>query len=153
MVLPRKWPTVGPGEWRLLLRAALVVSGFRIGLWILPLRRLTALAPRSSRSVPRYTPDRVGWTVRATARRIPRATCLTRALATRWLLAAEGVPSSLHFGARKADDGGLRAHAWLECDGRVIVGGDEDLDAYERFEARPGVAPQAGESARPGVPR
>jgi hypothetical protein len=77
----------------------------------------------------------MAWLVRACARRVPGASCLTRALAARWLLAEAGMDSTLHFGHRRDERGGFAAHAWLEHEGQVLVGGDEDLELYHRFGA------------------
>jgi hypothetical protein len=59
----------------------------------------------------------------AVSRRLfPERPCLVQALAARWLLARRGIASDLHIGVLKNDDA-LEAHAWLERDGRVLVGG------------------------------
>lgn len=53
---------------------------------------------------------------------IPGATCLVQAIATQELLVAEGHPAELFFGVTVADDA-LSAHAWVELNGAVVVGG------------------------------
>ena len=53
--------------------------------------------------------------------------------AARWLLAENGVPSEIRYGWRKDKAGRLPAHAWLECSGQVLIGGDEDLGSYTTF--------------------
>ncbi|HVG43357.1 MAG TPA: lasso peptide biosynthesis B2 protein, partial [Longimicrobium sp.] len=73
-------------------------------------------------------------------RRVPDASCLTRALAARWLLAEASLDSTLHFGHRRDERGAFTAHAWLEHAGRVLVGGEQDLDRYHRFGAPPAAA-------------
>jgi hypothetical protein len=66
----------------------------------------------------------------AAGRFVPGASnCLVRALATQTLLGRFGHRSDLRIGVRKAGDGGIAAHAWLECDGAVVVG-DFELDHY-----------------------
>ena len=60
-------------------------------------------------------------------------TCLTNAVAAQALMAAHGHATRLRFGAAKVE-GSFRAHAWLESNERVIVGGPKDLiDRYARF--------------------
>ena len=132
--LLRSFIRLTAAERRSILHAARVVAGFRLALWTRPLSQVTAAAPSTRRSSSDFTSaDRLAWAVRATARRIPGATCLTRALAARWLLAENGVPSEIRYGWRKDKAGRLHAHAWLECSGRVLIGGDEDLGSYTTF--------------------
>ena len=74
--------------------------------------------------------DRLVWAIEV-AGRYAATTCLTKALALQWLLAGRGIPTRLWLGVERAKASGddarpeplLRAHAWLEHDGRVIVGG------------------------------
>jgi hypothetical protein len=67
-------------------------------------------------------PRRVGWAVRAAARFVPDAACLTQALAGRCLLAMGGHPSTLALGVRKDSTGQIEAHAWLSSAGSPVVG-------------------------------
>ncbi len=63
-------------------------------------------------------------------RRVPRATCLVRALAAHWMLRSRGIASELVLGVPLAP-GSFReapAHAWLEVDGKVVLGGDDEVD-------------------------
>jgi transglutaminase superfamily protein len=99
--------------------------------------------PLSSVSPP--TIDRISWAVRAASRFIPGASnCLVRALATQSLLGRFGYRSTLQIGVRKAADGGLAAHAWLESEGAVVIG-EFELDNYVPL-ARPG-SNQSGSTA------
>jgi len=78
---------------------------------------------------PRF-PEKVAWAVRTASDFVPGAkTCLIRALAVHAMLARHGIPSSIRFGIHR--DGGeeLEAHAWVECNGVVLIGG-ENLDRY-----------------------
>jgi hypothetical protein len=143
MVRPlRSLAGLSRAERSLAFRALALVVAFRLALWTLPARRVLAAAPRP-RPRPAHagiSPDRMAWLVRAAARRIPDATCLTRALAARWLLAEAALESTLHFGHRRDERGTFSAHAWLEHDGRVLVGGEEDLTRYHRFDTPPAAA-------------
>lgn len=67
------------------------------------------------------SPERIVSAVRRCSRVVPRATCLTQALAARKLLEKEGHAADLKIGVAK-DGSILRAHAWLELDGRIILG-------------------------------
>jgi len=84
--------------------------------------------PRWSVAPP--TVERISWAVRAVSRFIPGASnCLVRALATQTLLGRFGYRSELRIGVRKADDGSLAAHAWLESAGAVVIG-EFEVDHY-----------------------
>jgi hypothetical protein len=101
-----------------------LVTLVRIALWILPFRVVhRAVAARSARSNSgSHSIDDITWAVTAAARRVPRASCLTQALAGMLLLAANGHPALLRVGVAKKEDGGLRAHAWIDSGGETILG-------------------------------
>ena len=67
-----------------------------------------------------------------TARSIPKASCLTQALAAQVMLERAGEHPELKIGVA-TDRGEFEAHAWLELHGRPLVG-DHDLDRYARLE-------------------
>ena len=78
------------------------------------------------------TIDRVAFAIPRMGARVPwHATCLVQAIAARHWLAREGIHSSIIFGARRHDGSAIDAHAWLEADGRVVVGGEPA--GYARF--------------------
>ena len=52
----------------------------------------------------------------------PAPSCLVRALAASWLLRLNGFNPVLRYGVTRVSDG-LDAHAWIEIDGRVVLGG------------------------------
>jgi hypothetical protein len=118
---------------RELLRALVLLWAVRLGLWMLPfdtLRRLLAaeqVVPRPDRPA-EPTERRVAWAVLAASRYVPRPTCLAQALAAQALLRRQGLPSQLRIGVARQEDG-LEAHAWLESQGRVVIGGG-DLSRY-----------------------
>lgn len=60
--------------------------------------------------------------VRACSRYVPYATCLTQALATHTLLQIKGQRSQLKIGVKKDENEKFAAHAWVEVDGRIIIG-------------------------------
>jgi hypothetical protein len=71
----------------------------------------------------------VTWAITVAARYVPANTCLTRALAASRLLARRGVGSRLQIGVARID-GEFQAHAWVECNGDVIVGKTKDLGRF-----------------------
>jgi hypothetical protein len=56
-----------------------------------------------------------------------RATCLEQGIALKLLLAAVRVPARVVIGVHRSDRA-LQAHAWVESDGRVVLGGAEARD-------------------------
>lgn len=74
----------------------------------------------------------------AVARRVPAfRTCLVEALAAHAMLRRRGFPSELRLGVRTpgSQAASLVAHAWVECDGVVVVGDDRDLPQYAVLSA------------------
>ena len=98
----------------------------RLALTALPFRWVRSLAERPRQAPGRsseFTVEELAWAVSAAARRVPRSTCLTQALALESLLRREAYDASLRLGVAKTPEGALEAHAWLESDGRVVIGG------------------------------
>ena len=122
----RRFARLPWAEKSLLMRALLVVTVTRLGLWLLPIGavRRIALRDRKKASVA-YSVTELVWAVKAVSRYVPVATCLTQALALQWLLARSGHTSRIHLGARKDLKGKFQAHAWVECEDRVVMGGPE----------------------------
>jgi|SRR5215213_7343570 len=125
-------PTV---ERWLLTKAALLLGAIRIGLWLLPFRTLRGLLDRTAafyrvRDADHQPTDVVVWAVEVAARYMPGFnTCLTKALATQVLLSRRGCQALLRIGVVRSAEGKFEAHAWVESDGRVVIGGYE-LERY-----------------------
>lgn len=121
-------------EMQLLAKAVLIIWAVRIALWTVPFRTLyRSIAERkSSHKLP---PDKcqdnssarkIIWAVRSASMFVPRASCLTQALAALILLSDSGCHADLRIGVARSGMSGadpLTAHAWLEKDGKVILGG------------------------------
>lgn len=106
----------GPGEERrLAVRAAGLLAVARARLWLRPYREVGAWAAAGRPAA--ADPQAARRAVERGARLVPGATCLVRALAARRLLGAGEVVMGV--GGRP---GGIEAHAWLELDGRRVVG-------------------------------
>jgi hypothetical protein len=87
-----------------------------------------------------HSPGEIAWAVRVASSYVPKATCLVQALAAEWILARCGYASRLHIGVARAEPSGgrgLDAHAWLECGGRVLLGG-AGADRYQDLFTRDG---------------
>jgi hypothetical protein len=59
-------------------------------------------------------------------------TCLVQALAADGMLRRRGFASTLHIGVRLHRPGStpLQAHAWVKCEGQIVVGALDDLGEY-----------------------
>ena len=132
----RRFIHLTPSDRRLLVGTALLLGAIRLGLRLLPfkvLRRLLgklAKAPGERREAGQASTERIVWAVTVASRYVPKATCLTQALAARLLLARHGYPPArLHIGVARGEKGLLEGHAWLESQGEIIVGGG-DLSRY-----------------------
>jgi hypothetical protein len=130
MRLLRKFLALSAMERRLLVEATLLVAVIQLGLGRLPftmLRRVvTRVRGNGRRPVvgPRVFADQVVWAVTAASHRVPGpTTCLSRALAVQVLLARGGYPSRLHVGVVRGKQGEVDGHAWVECEGRILIGG------------------------------
>jgi hypothetical protein len=141
---PRTLFVLSAVEWPLLIGASVLVVVVRIALWLLPsrvilatTRRLVSGPERSPNGV-RVSPAQIAWAVGAASRRVPRASCLTQALATQLLLRAFGFASRICLGVGRSGDGQFCAHMWVERDGRVLIGGTGSL-ALTRLDLGLGV--------------
>ena len=73
---------------------------------------------------------RLAWLVEVAGRYTPvTATCLKKALVLFWLLGRRGTQTELRIGVARPQ-GQLKAHAWLDYQGEVILGHQE----HERYE-------------------
>lgn len=70
------------------------------------------------------TPNEMADAVRKVSRCVPAATCLVQALSLHSLLKMADSPSTIHFGVAKSVAGVFDAHAWVECNSEVILGGE-----------------------------
>jgi hypothetical protein len=134
----RRFCAISGTERLLILRALCLVVGVRLGLSLLPSRvllrhvnrQLGSASPKRLRAG--LSSDQIAWAISAASRRVPRATCLTQALAAQLLLAYYGHQSRLHLGVARGEQGEFQAHAWLEVDGRIVIGGRQ-VDRFSRL--------------------
>lgn len=124
----------------LLVRAAMMLVAVRLGLRLLPyvflrrvVRAMTQRTPKK-RSV-QHRPDSIAWSVMTASQYVPgAATCLPRALAAHLLLAQSGHVAQFRIGVARCADGAIEAHAWVETDGKIVVGA---VDGVSRFVPLP----------------
>ena len=123
----RRFFELSSSERGLLLKAAFLLAAVRVGLWLLPfqsVRRLVASArrrPSDTQASTRPALERIAWAVEAAARYVPKCTCLVKALAAQVILDRAGYPTRLQIGVANQEKG-FEAHAWLESEGKVVIG-------------------------------
>lgn len=128
---------------RLLVEAAGLLALIRIGLrtsgYASVERRLSRWA--GHHAAPDAADDVIERVVRAiegVSRRLPRMTCLVRALATHAMLSRRGVRARVHIGVRPntTPSAPFDAHAWVETsDGRIVIGDVPELADFQPLEA------------------
>lgn len=107
------------------IRSFVWVAMYRIGLWVLPFRATKKWTVYNANSVSTDSDHQVVAEivrgVRFASRYVPYASCLTQALAAKRLLGGYGQSAELKIGVAKSN-GDFEAHAWLEIDGRIVLG-------------------------------
>ncbi len=134
--------TLSRYERRVILYACLLLNGIRVALWLLPFNLVRhKLAKIASVWVCKDVPASVSlklmvWAVNIATRYTPGgAKCLVRALTTQLLLTRYGYSHQLHIGVAKSSTDTLEAHAWVECQGRVVVGWLNNLSQFKSLSA------------------
>ncbi len=122
----------------LLARAWCALFMVRMGLTLLPFVMVRKLVTGEKRTGTlqndKSSVDRLAWAVAVASRFVPGSTCLVQAMALQYLLRRAGHPALMHIGVNKDQIGKLRAHAWVESRGRVLIGGS-NFKEYTRLLA------------------
>lgn len=116
----------------LLFAARVLISFVPLRLWRSSLGEVQASSSKA-----------VAWSsVHAVTRAINRASdllpiaivCLPRAIAAQWMLTRRGIAPRLIIGVMPGDtpDTAHALHAWVEVDGRIVIGADKN----EKYRAR-----------------
>lgn len=152
MRLLNKYLSLDPGDRVLVAQAFVLVGVVRAGLAVVPYRTVYRLLQQTSRrrtveidelERARYR-RRVVRAVRTVARKLlGDKPCLPQALVAQWFLRRAGVESTLRIGVRKGEKEELLAHAWLEYDEDVIIGGDASPNEYRPLAPVSDVAQKA----------
>lgn len=129
----RQFRDLSAVERKLLLGTFALVAAIRLLLWTVPFRfarHLISTRAAVSPALMQIPVKRLSWSVQASAKRIPAASCLTQALALHRLLARAGHTADLWIGVAKDGSSGLASHAWLEHEGEILIGDNGELDRY-----------------------
>jgi hypothetical protein len=140
IALSRRFMSLHRSEQRLVVEAVALLAGAWIGLRLLRFLTLRRILGRYAALPPatmgRLTHSRVvssvRWAITSVSAHVPSATCLVQALAADAMLRRRGVASELRLGVRLRLTGGIpiEAHAWVECDGGVLIGAAEHQSEF-----------------------
>jgi hypothetical protein len=113
----------------LLVEALFLLVCVRVCLRLVPFATLRNRLgrPVSSESCP---VDRIVWAVSAMGRRVPGTNCLAEALVGHSMLQRHGHTPALRIGVRHGHSSALDAHAWVECEGSVVIGTMDTITDY-----------------------
>lgn len=141
MKVTRKFLALPWHKQRLLLRSLLLLLRARVGLAALPfpvVLRLHEPGVRRPRFLDRVvppTPEQIAWAIALTSRFIPGGrNCLVHALAATAQLRRDGYAARLCIGVDRRASNHLDAHAWVELNGRHVIGGTAE-SRYTRLFA------------------
>lgn len=139
MRILRRFAAYSPLERRLVLKAWLALAAVRVLIWVVPYRWIEARLLKPHAVTPGAPPADIALAVTRASTLIPRATCLVQAVAGGWLIGRAGGTSVIRFGvAKDQDTSRFKAHAWLEHDGRILIGGGTAADYATLVQARDG---------------
>lgn len=125
MRILRKFAGYSALERRLVVKAWFTLVAVRILLWVAPYRWIDARLMKPPAATPADVPPAdLARAVTRASKLVPFATCLTQALAGGFLIRRAGRNAVVHFGVARGD-AGFKAHAWLESDGGILIGGSE----------------------------
>lgn len=144
------WPVrfmyLGRERRALLLEASVFLIAARLGLLVVPFRRIAATV---GRCVPPHHPNpcanaqkpcievadtaaRVRWAIRLAVRKLPlEFVCLPQALAASWMLRRRKLKAVLHLGIKVSPNAPMQAHAWSDCAGIPVTGYPVSVDFGE----------------------
>jgi Transglutaminase-like superfamily len=124
-----KFLSLDRSERLLLLKTFLLVSLASVTLRLLPftiVQRLVEIRTvPSGRMYDRHPIERCLWAIGVAGRYVPGTSCLSLALAGRAVLKKQGYPARIHIGVSRDHKCSFAAHAWLESQGRIVIGGDD----------------------------
>ncbi|MFN6537641.1 MAG: lasso peptide biosynthesis B2 protein [Nostoc sp. EkiNYC01] len=125
---------------QLLINTFIVLTLVRLGLWLLSFKTLHKLLLRLSNTKPKcqekyhVSIDKIIWAVEVSSYYMPGGVkCLARALTCQFFMSRHGYTSNLCIGVAKDIEGELKAHAWLENQGQVVIGDVADLSHFSQL--------------------
>lgn len=118
----------------LLIRVSLLLSATQLALRLFPFRRVyrwmsVANQPKINKGEKSHLDaDKIYAAVNKSGRNFLGVdSCFPQALVGEMLLKRGGYPAKLRIGVNKEQGGEFKAHAWVEMDGNVVIGGPRSL--------------------------
>lgn len=120
---------------KLLFQVLFLLAVIRLGLWLTPSKFWIKSIPGAGLKEDALQTDwiavnEVTSLVRLCSRVVPHATCLTQALAVRIILRRIGQNCTFKLGVDRDEDEKLLAHAWIEVEGKIVIGRLRDIRRY-----------------------
>jgi hypothetical protein len=142
----------------LLCKVTMLLSAIRLALWIVPYPAVRAFLDRLSHGSAKLERDpspaeQLAWATTVAGRFVPGGGhCLSQALTLRTVMTRRGYTARICYGVREVDGAPFMAHAWVEHDGAVLIGGG-NLDRFRQLMAPSEVAPEGPDryGGRPDV--
>ena len=126
-----------PSSERLIIvKSAILLVLVRLGLFIFSFKTLLNIVEwikvksRQTSHISEISSDRIAWAVVVTSRYIPFTKCLAQALVTQILFARYGYTAHLRIGVAKDGPERLKAHAWVESQGKIVIGDLKNLSQF-----------------------
>lgn len=113
----------------------MLLTAIRTSLLLLPFPIVRAQVDRWSRRQAairdaHFKPADFAWAIRQAGALIPKGKhCLSQAMTLSLFLSRRQLPATIRYGVRRGPDLALMAHAWVEHDGLVLIGG-ENLSSF-----------------------
>ena len=134
----RKFFKLSSEEQYLLIKTWILLGIIRLGLELFPFSTLRKLLYKLTilfRGLGKdFSVEYLVWSVAVVSPYVPKTTCLAQALTAQFLLQRAGHQARLHIGVNYGIGGRLEAHAWVESQGRILIGGF-DLNRYTHLLA------------------
>ena len=133
----RRLKQVSPLERRLLAEAMALLPVVHALQSALPFTRWRALLeeiPLGRLREEHGSVEQIAWAVEAARRWLPgEYKCLPGAYAAHLMLRRHGHASNVHVGVGRDAAGKVEAHAWVDCQGRTVIGLVENMERFVPF--------------------
>ena len=110
----------------IVIKATLLLVSIRLGLKFISLRTLRQQLAKITKLSPPEKPlsiYKIIWSITTASSYMPQVKCLARGLATQTLLQQHGYAPILRIGIAKDPHKLFVVHAWVECKGKIVMGG------------------------------
>ena len=121
-------------QWLIATRVALTVLSYKSVVHLFERISIPRNRHRGVEKADRHYVDKVVLFTNAAGRRVLGSRpCLPKALIVECLLKRQGFDASLQIGVTKDLNGQFLAHAWVDCNGDIVIGGRLSEVRYSRL--------------------